>query len=323
MEDAIVCGGGPAGLAAALWLGRYRRQTVLLDDGGQRNLAARATHGYLSRDGASPRDLLTAARRDLDAYDTVAIVRARATEAARRPKAFEVTAGQRTYRAHRLVLATGVSDVRPDIPGFDELYGTAVFHCSCCDGFEARDHDVLAIGWGEHTAGFAIDLLEWGARVTLVTNGRRFEGSGACSRALARTGVELIEDDIVELCRRDGAMTAARLRSGRVVPATMAFFSIAHRPRTELASVLGCKLDAEGYVVTDAHGATSIEGVYAAGDVTPGEQLVQVAAAEGAVTGIACALSLRGQESGSEAPAPGPDPETEVRAGEQLGGSGR
>jgi thioredoxin reductase len=109
-------------------------------------------------------------------------------------------------------------------------------------------------------------------------------------------------------------MTGARLGSGRVIAASMAFFSIGHRPRTELARSLGCDLDPQGYVAVDAHGATSVEGVYAAGDVTPGEQLVQTAAAEGAVAGIACAMSLRGTESRSVAPAPGPDPESELRA---------
>lgn len=318
VEDAIVCGGGPAGLAAALWLGRYRRKTLVLDDDRQRNLPALVSHGYLSRDGTSPQELLRLARAEVRSYDTVRVVEARADKAARADGDFIVTAAGADFEARRLLLATGVEDAFPDLPGFGELYGRAIFHCSCCDGFEARGREVLAIGWGEHAAGFAIDLLEWGAAVTLLTGGRAFEGDGACSLALRRTGIELVEERIAELCIRDGSMTGALLASGRVVPATMAFFSIAHSPRTALARSVGCRLDDQGYVAVGEHGETSIEGVYAAGDVTPGEQLIQAAAAEGALAGIACAMSLRGTESRSEAPSPGPDPVEELRSADDA-----
>ncbi|MFN2490181.1 MAG: NAD(P)/FAD-dependent oxidoreductase [Actinomycetota bacterium] len=316
MEDAIVCGGGPAGLAAALWLGRYRRKTVVLDDGRQRNLAAHSSHGYLTRDGVHPDELLELARRELETYDTVRIVPARAEVAARRAEDFVVTAAGVDHVGHRVLLATGVKDALPDIPGFGDLYGRSIFHCSCCDGFEARGRNVIAIGWGEHAAGFAIDLLEWGASVTLVTHGRSFEGDGACSTALHRTGIELLEEEVHELQSRRGAMTGARLGSGRILPATMAFFSIAHEPRSGLGQMLGCALDDGGYVVVGPHGDTSVQGVYAAGDVTPGEQLIQTAAAEGAIAGIACAMSLRATGSRSEAPEPGPDPRKELDAAE-------
>jgi thioredoxin reductase len=313
MEDAIVCGGGPAGLAAAEWLGRYRRKTVVFDEGQQRNRAARATHGYLTRDGIAPDDLLGAARADLDRYDTVSIVAARATSARQDGEEFVVSTEEGDYRTQRVVLATGVEDACPDIRGFEALYGTSVFHCSCCDGFEACGHRVLAIGWGEHVAGFALDLLEWGATVTLVTDGRRLQGD-SYEDPLRRNGIELIEEEIDELTSRDGHMTGAVLAGGRFLPATMAFFSIAHQARVSLAEMLGCRLDGDGYVEVDGDAMTSTEGVYAAGDVTPGEQLIQVAAAQGTIAGIKCAMSLRGVSSASNAPHPGPDPEEELTA---------
>jgi thioredoxin reductase len=213
------------------------------------------------------------------------------------------------------VLATGVEDAFPDIPGFEELYGTSIFHCPCCDGYEARDKDVLAIGWGEHVSGFTLDLLEWGARVSLATNGRAFEGDDASSQALRRNEIEIYEEKIARFEVEGGAMTAVVLASGDRLPASLAFFSIEHRPRTDLASQLGCALDDDGYLTVDAHGETSVPGVYAAGDVTPGEQLVQVAAAHGAIAGIACAMSLRGGVTAPGAPDPGPDPETEIASG--------
>ena len=312
MEDVIVCGGGPAGLAAALWLGRYRRRTLILDAGESRNRTARRTHGYLGSDGVAPGELVEKARRDALAYPTVRIGRAEADATERVGEGFEVRSGEHSWRAQRLVLATGVNDVHPDIEGFEELYGTSIFHCSCCDGYESTDQDVLAIGWGEHVAGFALDLLDWGARVTLVTNGQEFEGDRSCIAALERNRVEIIEEDVASFLSDGGEMRGARLATGRELSATRAFFSIGHEPRTDLARQLGCELDEIGYVRVDEHGEATVEGVYAVGDVTPGEQLVQTAAASGAVAGIACGMSLRGSGTVRGAPDPGPDPSEEL-----------
>ncbi|MGH2755414.1 MAG: NAD(P)/FAD-dependent oxidoreductase [Actinomycetota bacterium] len=311
-HDAVVVGGGAAGLTAALWLGRYRRRTLVIDGGEQRNLSARASHGYLTRDGGSPAEFLDAARGDLDRYPTIEIVSGSVAGARRAGAAFELTTATQRYVTQRVLFATGVRDVWPEIPGFESLYGRAIFHCSCCDGYEARDESVLAIGWGEHVSGYALDLLEWGARVTLVTDGRPFEGDDASSVALRKHDVEILEDPVEEFLVEGESMAGARLRSGRTLRATKAFFSIAHEPRHDLPRALGCTLDEGGYVTVDDHGQTSVEGVYAAGDITPGEQLVQAAAAEGAIAGIDCAVSLRGGRTAPGAPEPGPDPTAQI-----------
>lgn len=317
-HDAIICGGGPAGLAAALWLGRYRRRTLLIDAGEQRNLSARSSHGYLTQDGTAPQVLLDMGRAELVRYDTVERQSSTVDKARGRNGTFEVEISGRLHRAKRLILATGVQDKSPDIPGFAELYGRSIFHCPCCDGYEARDENVLAIGWGEHVSGFALDLLEWGAHVTLVTDGRPFEGDDACSVALRRNNVPVLEEEVVEVLIERGEMTGALTTSGRFLPATKAFFSIAHEPRSELAKGLGCSLDELGYVKVDAKGRTSVEGVYAIGDVTPGEQMVQVAAAQGLIAAIACAQSLRGEVPIPGGPEPGPDPEKELERAQQA-----
>ena len=312
MEDVIVCGSGPAGLAAATWLGRYRRKTIVLNGGPPRNAAAHASHGYLGHDGERPERLLEKALRDLERYPTVEISPTQATGARRIGSDFAIETSEGERRSHRVLLATGVEDVRPDIPGVEDLYGTSIFHCSCCDGYESTDLDVLAIGWGEHVAGFALDLLEWGARVVLVTNGEDLETDDACHAALDRNGIEIADEPVSSFMVENGEMKGAVLRSGRVLDASRAFFSIKHEPRNGLARQLGCDLDEMGYVKVGDHGETSVDGVYAAGDLAPGEQLVQRAASEGAVSGIACAMSLRGMKTASPAPDPGPDPEAEL-----------
>jgi thioredoxin reductase len=312
MEDVVVCGGGPAGLAAALWLGRYRRKTLVIDAGEPRNAPSRAVSGYLTRDASPPREIIEAARSDIEPYEDVSFLQGHISAIAGRNGDFLLSTTNGEVRAHRVILATGVQDLLPDIPGFMQHYGTSIFHCSCCDGYEARDESVVAIGWGEHTAGFALDLLDWGARVTLVTNGQTYEGDRSCEVALDRNRVEVIEESVVELIADGNRLAGVRLGSGRIIDATKAFFSIGHRPRNELAIALGCETDEIGYVTVGEHGETSVDGVYAVGDLTPGEQLVQTAAATGAVAGIACAISLRGLRSGSAAPDPGPDPSREL-----------
>jgi thioredoxin reductase len=310
--DVLVCGGGPAGLAAAVWLGRYRRRTVVVDNSKQRNLPAVSSHGYLTRDGCSPGEFIDTARAEADAYDTVELVTGDIKNLTRDGVSFTARVGPRELRARRVLFATGVEDVHPKIPGFGEMYGRSIFHCSCCDGFESRGMDVVAIGWGEHSAGYALDLLDWGANVVLVTNGNTFEGDESAREVLDRHEIEIVEERVEELVADGDGMKAVRVASGRVIDAQRAFFSIEHKPRTALAQQLGCELDDMGYIEVGEHGETSVDGVYAAGDVTPGEQLVQAAAAEGAIAGIACAMSLRGEPSPAPVPDPGPDPEKEL-----------
>jgi len=313
-HDAAVVGGGPAGLSAATWLARHRRRVVLVDSGERRNRWVERTHGYLGLDPVDPADLVERAVGGLLAYPTAEVCEAQATAAEVRPDGtFGLsTDGAGDVVARRLVLATGVEDSFPDVDGFFDHYGAGVFHCPTCDGYEARDRSVVAFGWSEHVAGFALSLLDWAASVTVVTDGSRFEGDAACRAALDRDRIAVREDDAVALLGRRGSLEGVRLRGGDTVPCELAFFSIAHRPRTELAAFLGCALTAEGCIVVDGDQHTTVPGVYAAGDVVPGLQIVQVAAAQGAVAGVRCALSLRGEPAGPGAPEPGPDADAEL-----------
>jgi thioredoxin reductase len=291
--DAIVIGGGPAGLSAATWLARYRRTVLVLDSGEYRNRWADASHGYFSRDPANPAELLAQARADLQAYPTAELRHTRAVKAAPIGEGgFEVVTGGGRLTGRRLVLATGVRDQFPDVEGFFDHYGASVFHCPSCDGYEAKGRPVVAIGWSEQVVGFALELLGWASQVTVVTDGRRFEGDAEHRRMLERHGVAVREETALELVGTRGDLRAIRLAGGQTVECQLGFFSIAHHPLTGLGEQLGCQRDAQGYLVVDANGATTVPGVYAAGDVTPGLQLVQVAAGSGAIAGVGCALSL-------------------------------
>lgn len=304
MWDAIVIGGGPAGLSAATWLARYRRRTLVLDAGEHRNRSVERAHGYLSRDPVDPRALLEAATDDLGAYPCVECrpVEAVALGGERGRFGVEMADGERA-EARRVILATGVVDAVPDVDGFDKHYGAGIFHCPSCDGYEAAGLDVVVLGWSAHVAGFALELLDWAASVTVLTDGRHFEGDVGDHRALRHHAVRLVEDQAVAFVGARGDLRSVRLRGGDELACQMAFFSLGHSPRTTLADSLGCVRTADGYLSVDEQGQTSVPGVYAAGDVTPGYQLLQVAAAKGTTAGVGAALSLRG-----ESPAPGGPP---------------
>lgn len=154
---------------------------------------------------------------------------------------------------------------------------------------------MVVLGWDSHIVGFAIGMRNWARQVTVVTDGRPLGGEGDRGpdhHALRRAGIEVLEDQAEALIGPRGGLRGLRLRASGEVPCTMAFFSIAHHPVAELADELGCARAPEGYVAVDPRGQTSVAGVYAAGDLTPGLQLVQVAAGQGAAAGVACALSL-------------------------------
>ncbi|HVE98030.1 MAG TPA: NAD(P)/FAD-dependent oxidoreductase [Mycobacteriales bacterium] len=310
--DAVVVGGGPAGYAAAVWLARYRRKTLVIDSGEQRNRAVDRMHGYLGLGDVEPGVLLDRARAELLRYDQTAVRRGLVTEVRPAPEGFHLDIDGEVVSTCRVVLACGVTDDKPDIEGFDEHYGSSVFTCPSCDGFEGRDQDVVTLGWNEGLADFSLHLFEWARSVTIVTDGRRFEGDERQRDALARLGIEILEEPAVAFEGTRGDLRGVRLGDGRLVESQMAFFSIGVRPRSELPAQLGCKTDDEGYVLVDDGCETSVAGVFAAGDLTPGVHLVQVAAAEGAVAGVTCARSLRGEPGAIGSPDPSPSIEAEL-----------
>jgi thioredoxin reductase len=309
MYDAIVVGGGPAGITAATWLARYRRGTLLVDAGEHRNRWVDASHGYFTRDPSSPGDLLAAGVEQLAAYPYVTIVAGRATSVRRTDIGFGVTVDGVEQHALRLVLATGVVDAFPEVEGFFDHYGADVFHCPTCDGYESRGRNVVVLGWNAYVAAFGLTLLDWARSVVVVTDGRTFPGDDSDRETLARFGVRVVEDEALRFVGSRGALRCVALRTLGDLPCELAFFTVAHRPRNELAAMLGVRVGHDGCVEVDGEGATDVPGVYACGDLTPGIQLVQIAAAKGAVAGIGAAQSLRGERGAPASPVPAPDPD--------------
>ncbi|WP_044892119.1 NAD(P)/FAD-dependent oxidoreductase [Opitutus terrae] len=289
LHDVCIVGAGPAGLNAALILGRCRRDVVVIDSGKPRNGASRALHGFLSRDGTPPLELRALGRAELEPYPSVQLRQNTAVVAARRGEnRFDLTlADGSTVAARILLLATGRIDLVPEKPGFREYYGLGVFHCPYCDGWEHRDETLVAYSSGETGHDLALDLRVWSRDVVLCTDGP----SGltpAQLRKLALNGVRVIEAPVVGARGGTGGVIASIVFEGHPELSCGAiFFSSDCLQKSPLAEELGCDLDDTGSVRCTGHAATQVPGLYVAGNVRGGVHLAIVAAAEGAEAGMA------------------------------------
>ena len=294
--DVIIVGAGPAGLNAALVLGRCRRNVLVFDDESPRNAASRALHGFLTRDGVSPSDLRRYGRQQIAEYESVRFHEASVVDAARSNGGFWVqTDVGEGFFTRKLLLAAGVVDVLPDILGFQELYGTAVFHCPYCDGWEVRDQPLAVYGKGDDKGGgLALELLLWSRDVVLCTDGPSELTEGYRER-LHRYGIPVREEPISGLEGKGDPSPLFDIvfESGRALRRRALFFNTGRRQSTNLAEQLGCESYGEaGCKVDDKYQTTTVPGLYVAGDASRDVLQAIVAAAEGAQAAIAINTAL-------------------------------
>jgi thioredoxin reductase len=299
MYDVVIVGAGPAGLSAALILGRCRRSVLVFDSGQPRNKASHALHGFLTRDGVAPLEFLRLARDELGQYGTVAIREAEVVSAECQPdKRFAVTveSGERMI-GRKLLLATGVVDNVPDIPRIREFYGRSVFHCPYCDGWEVRDQPIAVYGQGERGLGLSLELTGWSRDLVLCTDGpAEIDATGRAR--LARHEIELREDRIVHLEGRDGKLKEIVFADGTRLARRAMFFTAGQSQRSNLLIRLGCEFNEKGTVRTGKYETTHLPGLFVAGDASRAVQWVVVAAAEGAEAAFAINTDLLKEDLG-------------------------
>ena len=290
--DVVIVGAGPAGLSAALILGRCRRSVLVCDAGKPRNWASQALHGYLTRDGIHPAEFRAIGRRELQRYDTVEVRDIGAMHAECRDGRFHVTLADRTrVSARKLLIATGVLDNVPEIPGMSELFGRSVFHCPYCDGWELRDQPIAVYGRGSRALGLSLELTAWSRDLVLCTDGP----SGIDDRGrqrLARNGIGLREEPVRALEGRGGVLRRIVFETGDALPRRALFFTTGQFQQSELAVLLGCEFNDKGTVRTGKYESTHLRGLYVAGDASRAVQWVVVAAAEGAEAAFAINTDL-------------------------------
>lgn len=293
MYDCIVVGAGPAGLSASLFLARYRRRTLTFHHNSPRNQYAHGVHGFLGHHGISPAELLSRGRDEVTAHGGMIIESYVSRIARLSNERFRVYAGDgnrapRTFDARRVLLATGLRDLTPDCLGFRDFYGVSVHHCPDCDGYECIDKRIAVLGTGTKTVGFALGLLTWTNKITLITADKD-DLSNDDRATLATFNINVRDQSIKAL---DGDLKAKQLRrilfsDGDALECDALFFNLGTEPASNLHEMLGCQLDDNcGLVWVDENRQTTVAGVYAAGDITPNSQLAIVAAAEGAMAAI-------------------------------------
>lgn len=285
--DAIIIGGGPAGLSAALLLGRCCRRVLVCDAGKPRNAASQAMHGYLTRDGTNPNEFLKIGRDQLSQYRNVEILQAEVFDVKVLESGFEVIlADKRSFESKKLLIATGVADQIPPIAGIDTLYGKSVFHCPYCDGWEFRGQPIAIYGKGDQGKGLALELLAWSKNLLLCTDGPS-ELSDSDLKFLKEKEIKVKEARIKSLNGSYGVMTSVTFEDDETIPRRALFFSSGQDQASNILANLGCDFNLKGTVETKKQEKTNIPGLYVAGDASHNTQLVCVAVAEGAEAAIA------------------------------------
>jgi thioredoxin reductase len=284
--DTVIVGGGPAGLSAALVLGRCMRHTLICDDGRYRNAKSDALHCYMGHDGIRPAELLQRARAQLEPYDTISTVRSSVSGIEKEDLGFIVafTNGE-MVRTRTIVVATGVVDELPAVSGIAELFGKSIHVCPYCDGWEHRNAPVAVYGRGDKGTTFAMLLRQWTNDLVLCTDGTPL--SSEQKSRLRRRGVEFREEAIDCLVGKNGCLEAIEFKAGGTLARRALFFTTDQHPRSSLLENLGCGYDEKGGLACDGDGKTNIPGVYVAGDVSRDVQLAIIAAAEGARAALA------------------------------------
>jgi thioredoxin reductase len=275
--DVAVIGGGAAGLSAALVLSRARRRVVVIDGGAPRNASAAHMQGFVSRDGLPPSELLEVARAEVRGYGAELL----ADEVVDVAAGFELRlASGRGVAARRIVLATGATDVLPEIEGARERWGRDFLHCPYCHGWEVRDRPLGVLASVEH----AQLLREWSDDVVLFAD----DASADDRRALAARGIELVEGRVARFSVVDDRLAAVELEDGRSIPREAVFMRPTLRANAaELIAALGCEVDEGGFVRVGGSGETSVPGVWAVGNVANPRAQVITAAGEGSAAAIA------------------------------------
>lgn len=292
--DVAIIGAGPAGLSAAIWLARYLHRVLLVDSGDPRNWETRGINGFLGHPGIRPAELRglgrdEARRHGVDLVDATCEAVSKIDD-----DTFELvlTDGTR-YRGRRLLLAIGLKDVWPDIPGLEHVYGNDAHVCPDCDGRDCAQKKVVVIGTGRKAVGMALNLTTWTNQIIICTNGKpaNFDLPEYCQK-LDALNIPVIQAPITRIRHTGARVQSLDFAEGMSLDTDKIFLAVAQYPADDLGAQLRCERDAGGHIIVDDTYHTSVRSCFAAGDIVPGPQLAIAAAGDGAIAALAIHKSL-------------------------------
>lgn len=291
--DCAVIGGGPAGLNASLILGRSRRKTVLFDDNKPRNAVTTESHGFMTRDGINPQELKRIAQEELKNYPDVEIVKERVQHVFKTGSVFHIeTETGGSYQSRKIILATGFKESLPSINRVKEFYGTSLFSCPYCDGWELKNQPLVVISENPGAFHMAKIVSNWTDDLIVCTNGKRTLSEDE-KTILETHGIQIYENPIRSLVGENGLLEKIEFEDGKTIGRKGGFITSEWQQASSIGESLGCTLNALGGIETDDFKRTNIEGVYACGDTLIGgrSQLI-LAAGEGTMAAFSVNAEL-------------------------------
>ncbi len=287
--DCAIIGGGPAGLTAALVLGRAKRNVVLFDDNQPRNAVTEESHGFLTRDGVKPDEFRNIAHQDVSKYPSVGIRQARITNVSKHESVFELVENNDTvFQAKTIILATGLKETLPTVDSIHDYYGKSLFNCPYCDGWELKDRPLVVISEGIHTFHFVKNIWNWSRDLLVCTNGHSVV-TNEQKEALQRNGISVNESPITALIGKNGMLERVVFATGEESIRKGGFVAPQWHQASSFGEMLGCEMNAPGGSIVDSFGRTTVKGVYAAGDaatVMPSQLILAAAEGNMAAAGV-------------------------------------
>lgn len=284
-HDCAIIGGGPAGLNAALVLGRARKNVVVIDEGHPRNRVTRKTHGFLTRDPISPSEFRRIAKEQIQAYPSVYFAEDAAESITGTDGLFQITTAQgQTYRSKKLLFAVGMKDLPVDIKGLAEVYGKSAFICPYCDGWELREQPLVLIVKGADALHMAKVISGWTNQFTICTHGPD-ELTDEQREELNQHHVPVFDSPIQSIESIDGMVQQVVLNDGTTIKCTGIFFRPKLMTGSNLPQALGCQITETGTVIVDKFGKTNVPGVFSAGDAASQLHQAIIAASLGSIAG--------------------------------------
>ncbi len=284
--DVIIVGGSYSGLAAAMALGRAVRTVMIIDSGNSCNKQTPHSHNFITQDGKPPHEIAAIARLQVQKYDTIQFFDGLAISGKKTKNGFEIhTDTGEVFNSKKIIFATGIKDIMPAIPGFTECWGITVIHCPYCHGYELRNQKTGILGNGEYGYEFSSLISNWTNDLTLYTNGISTLTSKQAAK-LIKHNISIVEDEIEKLGHINGYLNNIVFKKNKSVPIEALYTRTPFIQHCSIPELLGCVLNADGYIKVDQAYKTNIHGVFACGDNTTRLRTVANAVSKGTTTGM-------------------------------------